>query len=333
MNQKKDTIREDEIDLREIFIIFIKRKWWFIGSILVVLIIGLLYVILSPANYLLTYQIEIKENYSNKNLSELYPNYEENVNYMSLENVPVIFKSENVFKSLDGITEDIDYNKLLQSESINISLNKNTSIFNISVSDPDYNLADKIAITLIDELNNFIKNGEKIIFNEILEKIELDIEDLENKNGNYENIIVDLEKNLNKLYVELNKYIVDYNISLHNELEESRNSENTSFYDVIIPPNDISYKISVLQKEVDFNRGKVLENKSKIIDLDNLNASLLKDEDAILNRVNIVSEDPFYEVESSKLRNIAIVLVLSIIIGIMITIIVNFLLNLKTKRD
>ncbi len=333
MNKDKDIKKEDEIDLRDIFLIFIKRKWWFVGSIITVLIIGLLYIFLSPANYLLTYQIEIEENYSNKNLSELYPNYEENLNYISLKNVPVIFKSEHIFKSLDGIAEGVDYNKLLESESVKISLSEIPSIFNISVSNPDYDLADKIAKTLIDALNNFIKNGENIIFNEILEKVELDIEDLENKNGNYENIIVDLEKNVNKLYVELNKYIVDYNISLHNELEESRNSENTSFYNVIIPPNNISYKISVLQKEVDFNRGKILTNKTKIIDLNNLSSSLLKDEDVILNRVNLVSENPFYEVEDNRLRNIAIVLVLSVMIGIIVMFVVNYLLNLKTKRD
>jgi len=44
MDEEKKNIKEDEIDLREIFMIFIKRKWWFIGSILIILIIGLLYV-------------------------------------------------------------------------------------------------------------------------------------------------------------------------------------------------------------------------------------------------------------------------------------------------
>ena len=234
---------------------------------------------------------------------------------------------------MDGTAEGIDYNKLLKSESIKVSLNESTSIFDISVSNPDYDLADEIAKASIDAFDNFIKNSETIIFNEILEIIELDIKDLENKNNNFENIIVDLEKEFNNLYAELNKYIVDYNIDLYNELEESRNSENVSFYNIIIPPNNISDEISALQKEIDLYRGEVLENRSKIIDLNNLSTSLLKDEDSILDRVNLVLEDPFYEIESNRLRNIAIVLVLSVITGLIFTFVVNFLLNLRAKKD
>ena len=332
MNKDKDIKKEDEIDLREIFMIFIKRKWWFIGSILTVLIIGLLYVFIQPANYLLTYQIEVNENYSDKNLSELYPNYEKELNYILLANVPVIFKSEYVFKSLNEIGKDIDYKKLPKSESVKIVLNENTSIFDVSVSNPDYDLADKIAKTLIDAFDNFVRNKGKIILNEVLGKIELDIKDLENENDNYEStIIAGLEDEVDSLYAKLNRYIVDYNVGLSDELEKNKNSENVSFYNVIIPPNDISDEISTLKNEINLYRQEVLENKSKIIVLNNLYKELLGDEDIILNRVELVSEDPMYEIQSNKMRNIAIVLVLSIIIGIIVTLVVNFLLNLKVE--
>ena len=330
MNKDKDIKKEDEIDLREIFMMFVKRKWWFIGSILTVLIIGLLYVFIQPANYLLTYQIEVNENYSNKNLSELYPNYEKELNYILLVNVPVIFKSEYVFKSLNEIGKDIDYKKLPKSESVKIVLNENTSIFDVSVSNPDYDLADKIAKTLIDAFDNFVRNKGKIILNEVLGKIELDIKDLENENNNYEStIIVGLEDEVESLYAKLNRYIVDYNVGLSDELEKNKNSENVSFYNVIIPPNDISDEISTLKNEINLYRQEVLENKSKIIVLNNLYKELLGDEDIILNRVELVSEDPMYEIQSNKMRNIAIVLILSIIIGIAFTFFVNFLINLK----
>jgi capsular polysaccharide biosynthesis protein len=334
MNKDKDIKKEDEIDLREISMIFIKRKWWFIGSVLAVLIIGLLYVFIQPTNYLLTYQIEVSKNYSNNDLSELYPNYEEELNYICLENVPVIFKSEYIFRSLNEIDKDVDYNKLLKSESVKIVLNENTSIFDVSVSNSDYDLADKIAKTLIDTFDNLIRNREEIIFNEVLGKIELDIKDLENENDNYEStIIAGLEGEVDSLYAELNRYIVDYNVGLSDELEKNKNSENVSFYNVIIPPNDINDEILTLQKEIDLYRGKILENKSKIIDLNNLYENLLKDEDIILDRVNLVSEDPFYEIESNRLRNVAIILVLCVIIGIIVTFGVNFLINLKVKEN
>ena len=336
MDEEKKNIKEDEIDLREIFRVFVKRKWWFIGSMLVILVIGLLYVFIKPVSYLLTYKIEVNENYYNKNLSEFYPNYEKELNYISLTNVPVIFKSEYGFESLDGISkEDIDYNELRKSESVKISLNENTSMFNISVSNPDYDLADKIAKAIIDAFDNSIKNKEKTIFNEILGKIEQDIKDLENKNGNYENtIIANLEDKLDSLYIELNKFIVDYNVGLTNELEKNKNSENVSFNNIIIPPNDISYEISTLQGEATLYRQKILGNKNEIIVLNNLHENLLNDENIILNRIDLVSEKPYYEiVESKGIRDLAMVVALSLLAGVVVVFIVNFAFSLKKRKD
>jgi len=335
MNKEKKNIKEDEIDLREYFMIFIRRKWWFIGSALIVLIAGLLYTFMQPSSYLLTYQIKVNKNYSNGYLSELYPYYEEELNYISLTNFPVIFRSEYVFKSLGSIDEGIDYNKLLETESeiVKISLNENTSIFNISVSNPDYDQANKIVRTLIDAFDSLIRDREKIIFNEVLGKIEVDIKNLEDENNNYEDtIIAGLEDEVDRLYTKLDRYIIDYNVSLYDELEKNKNSENVSFYNVIIPPNDISDEISEIEEEISLYREKILENKSKIISLNNLYESLLKDEDIILDRIDLLSEESFYEIESNRLRNIVIVLVLSIAIGAIVTFGVNFLLGLRIKK-
>ena len=335
MDEGKNIEKDDEIDLRENFRVFVKRKWWFLGSVLIILVIGLLYVFMQPASYLLTYKIEVNENYYNKSLSELYPNYEKELNYISLINVPVIFKSEYGFESLDGISkEGIDYNGLRKSESVKISLNENTSMFNISVSNPDYDLADKIAKTLIDAFDNSIKNKEKTILNEITGKIEQDIKDLENENINYENtVLVNLEANADNLYAELNKYIVDYNVSLSDELEKNKKIGNVSFYNIIIPPNDISDKISKLQGEIDLYRQKILENKNEIIVLNNLHENLLKDENIILNRIDLVSEKPYYTTPNNRLRNLAIVIVLSLLAGAVVVFIVNFGFGLKKRKD
>ena len=336
MDEDKNTKKDDEIDLREIVRVFVKRKWWFIGSVLIILAIGLFYVFIKPANYLLTYQIEVNENYYNKNLSELYPNYEKKLNYISLTNVPVIFKSEYGFESLDGTSkEDIDYNELRKSESVKISLNGNASIFNISVSNPDYGLADKIAKTIIDAFDNSIRNKEKTILNEIVGKIEQDTKDLENKNDNYENtVLINLEAKVDNLYAELNKYIVDYNVNLSDELEKNKKTGNVSFYNIIIPPNGISDKILKLQSEIDLYRQKILENKNEIIVLNNLRESLLNDENIILNRIDLVSEKPYYEiVESKGIRNLAIVVALSLLAGVVVVFIVNFGFSLKKRKD
>jgi uncharacterized protein involved in exopolysaccharide biosynthesis len=65
MDEDKNIEKDDGIGLKEIFMIFIKRKWWFIGSVLIILAVGLLYVFIQPTNYLLTYKIELKKNYIN----------------------------------------------------------------------------------------------------------------------------------------------------------------------------------------------------------------------------------------------------------------------------
>jgi len=101
MNQKKDAIKEDEIDLREIFIMFVKRKWWFIGAIIITILIGSLYIFTKPSNYIVTYQIKVNEEYKNNTLSEFYPNYAEELNFFTLSEIPTIFSSEEVFKSVN----------------------------------------------------------------------------------------------------------------------------------------------------------------------------------------------------------------------------------------
>jgi len=77
----------------------------------------------------------------------------------------------------------------------------------------------------------------------------------------------------------------------------------------------------------------MVENKNKIIVLNNLNKSLLKDENIILNRIDLVSEKPYYAIENKRARNLAIVVVLSLLAGVVVVFIVNFGINLKKRKD
>jgi len=341
MKNNKNIEKEDEIDLREIFLMFIKRKWWFIGTFLIILVAGLLYTFLNPDNYLLTYQMEVKQDYSNSYLSEfypeyekkLYPEYEKELNFISLADVPAIFKSSDVFKSLKNMGEDIDYNDLLKSEDVKITLNENTSVFNVTVSNYDYNLANEIAMTLVSSFEELIENKEKLALENIMDRIKIDIGDLEDENNKYEEgIIAEIDNALINLYEGYNKYILDYNVNLYNELDENKNSENISFYNTIIPPNKISDEIAELKEDKSLYRKKILENEIKIIDLNNLRESLLKDEDIILDRINLLSDTPLYSIESNRIRNIAIVFASSIIVGAIVVFVVNFLKGPKEGK-
>ncbi|GAH56943.1 unnamed protein product, partial [marine sediment metagenome] len=158
MNNKKVVMKEDEIDLREIFEIFIKRKWWFIGSVIIVLLLGLIYVFLQPVSYTAIYKVDVGRDYTNNKLSEIYPDSSKVLNFITVDYVSAIFKTDSVFKSLSNISEIDDYTKLIGSDSIKISLNEGTTIFDVSVSDSNKNLAGKIAVTLIESLEDYTES-------------------------------------------------------------------------------------------------------------------------------------------------------------------------------
>jgi len=335
MDSENDTKNGDEINLSDVILIMIRKKWWFIGTLLVVLIIGLTYVFLQPVSYILTYQIELNKDYHNKTLSELYPNHEKDLNYLTLQNVPVLLKSEEVLKSVKDLNKDFDYKRLRNEEAdlLSISLTENTSIFDISVANPDYTLADNINKTLISTLKNMTGERLEVNLDDILARIDADTLEIEDENNMFESTkIAELKSEIDKLYEELDRYIIDYNIELSDRLEENKKSENVSFYNVIIPPNDISSKISDLNSEIKVYENKVLENKGKIIVLENLYEELLKDEDAITERIRLVSDSPYYKVESNRLRNIAIVIAASIILAILMVFIVNAIENSRLKE-
>jgi uncharacterized protein involved in exopolysaccharide biosynthesis len=328
MAKQKERVSEEEINFLDIMVVFIKKKWWFIGTFLLVMVLGLVYVFLQPANHIVTYQIEMKENYTNPSLNEYYPNYENELNYLSIENIPVIFISEKVFNSIRDIDTNIDYQRFRNSDSFSIKLNEETSIFNISVSRSDYKLADSIATTLISSFENVVIKKEEGILDEIIDNINTDIEDLEEENNIIlETKIAGLEQVIDSLYADLDRYIVDYNIELSDRLEKNKNSENVSFYNVIIPPNDISNEIAALQREINIYEDKLLENNNNIVDLAYLLDKLEKDENIITRRISLLSDSPIYNFKNDRLRNAGIVVVISIILGVAATFIVNGLNN------
>jgi LPS O-antigen subunit length determinant protein (WzzB/FepE family) len=329
-NDKKD---KNDMDISDVIVILIRKKWWFIGTLIIVLVIGLTYVFLQPVNYLLKYQIELKEDYHNETLSELYPNFENDLNYLSLENVPVLLKSEEVLRSVKGLDKDLDYRKLRNEELLSINLREKTSIFDISLSNPDYALADNVNQTVISAFKDMIEERLEDTLNSVFASIEEDIAKIEEKNNEIENIeIAGIKSEIDKLYEELDRYIIDYNIELSDRLEENKNSENVSFYNVIIPPNDISNKISNLDSEIEVYENKVLENKETIIELENLYEKLQKDKYIITERIRVVSDSSYYEIESNRLRNIAIVIVASIILAVLMVFIVNAIENSRLKE-
>jgi len=335
LNKNKRTVKEDEIDLRKIFEVFIKRKWLFISSVLIVFLVSLIPIFFKTGSYSLSYQIEIKEEYKNEDLFNLYPSYLKELNFFTLEWIPTIFNSPEIFKSVKEILEDIDINALIKSNAVTIEQIGDVNVYNVTVSDPDYNLANEISKTLIQSFQKYVSEREDGVLDKVLDKIDSDIEDLEVRNNNLKSEkVYERELEIESLYEELDRYLIDYNVDSVIQLKGNEESSDYNFYNIVIPPNKISDRIEDLNKEIQIYRSEIIENEKKLFVLNNIHKNLLKDKDLIINRVSLISSEPVYEIVSnSKIRNLLIAIVLSLISSTIIIFVADFIFNLKARKD
>lgn len=327
-------LEEDEIDLKEIFNIFKKRKWWFIGTVLIILIIGAIYIFLKPVNYETINRIRVEEEYINIDLYNFYENYKEDLNFFSLEEVPALFNSPQIFETAnqisDKISDNINLGELFTSGKVKVTRVAKSNLFEVRVSDPNYELSTEINNSLVQAFKEYIKSQGQEIFNKILSKIDSYIKELETRN----NILMDekikeLETETENLYEELDKYIVDYNKRLYEQLNKEVNS---NFYNIIIPPNKIKDNIDALNNEIHMYKTKVMANEEEILGLKNLHEVLVDDETLITDRIEIVTEEPIYNIENNKIRDLVIVIILSLILGVAVVFIVNYIYGLRTTK-
>jgi len=332
MESKNNELKKTDIDLKEAYRIFTRRKWWFAVTAIIVFALGIIYTFIKPINNIAIYQINIEKDYSNSNLSELYPEDMESLNYFTADNVSPIFKSAQVFESLKNLPEKVDYNDLLNSDYISINRDDaKASIFTIKVYNPDRDLASKIALTLINAFDDYIKSKNKEAFDKTVATIGSDIGVLESKNQSLEEEISKLKNDIDSLYIQLYDYIVDYNLDLASRLRtESQGIYSAS--NVVIPPNKIEDEISFTKDDINRYKEVITANKSEIIELAALKDNLVKDEAAITDKVSLVSEDPVYEDDDKRIRNIVVSIILGIIVGIIVVFTANFFLGFRKKN-
>jgi len=333
MENKQIVSKKDEIDLRGAYKIFVRRKWWFIAPAIIVLILGIIYTFTQPINCIVTYQINIEKDYSNSNLSKLYPESVVSLNYFNAENASPIFKSAQIFESLKDLPEKVNYSNLLNSGYVIINRDDaKANIFTIKVSNQDRALANKIALTLINTFDDYIRNKNKEALDQIVALINSDIEGIESKDQSLEQEISKLKSDIDSLYSQLYDYIVDYNLDLASRLK-SESQGSYSVNNIVIPPNKFEDEISFIKNKINIYKERIVDNKSGVIDLTSLRDSLTKDEDIITDRVNLLSKNPIYKTDDRRVRNIIVSIVLSIIVGIIVIFTANFFLNLKKKKN
>ncbi len=331
MNKQANTSNKDEIDLKEVFKIIAKRKWWLVATIIFVMILGFIYTFLQPLNYKAVYQIDLEEVYINSDLTEKYPGSELTLNYFNSDNTPSTFMSTNIFESLKDLSPQIDYAKLLSSGDVSIEKSSKANIFKVGVSHPDSGLANEIALILIDSYDNYIRSENKEALNQITNQIEADIEVLEYENQTLDEMISNLKIDIDTLYVKLYDYIIEYNNNLVTKLEEDKVS--TLYYNIVIPPNKIEDEITFIKEEISIYNIKVADNNSEINNLNGLRQNLIKSEEIIIDRINLLSENPIYRVDNRRIRNITVFLFLSVVMGIIIVFLANFFINIKDKKN
>jgi capsule polysaccharide export protein KpsE/RkpR len=210
------------------------------------------------------------------------------LNIINVGNTPALFWAEGVFRPLEDLEGVKEYDKWLVSDSVKISLNENTNIFNVSVSSADKDLAGDIALTLINSFDEFIQRENNDEFDDLIAAIGRDIELLDNKNSNFESTLVEFDEKIDSLYELLNSIIIDYNVEMVNEIEREGTSSNYSFYNLVVPPNEIQDEISEIRKEREFYRQEIFNNQNELIELEGLK-EIIEEEEVITDRVKLLT--------------------------------------------
>jgi Chain length determinant protein. len=332
MENKPIAPKKDEIDLVGAYRIFIRRKWWFAVSAIIILILGIIYTFIQPVNCIVKYQINIEKDYSNSNLTKLYPDSMPSLNYFNADNASAIFKSAQIFESLKNLPEKVNYSNLLNSGYVTIERDDvKANIFTIKVPNPDRALANKIAMTLINTFDDYISNKNKEALDKIVASINSDIGGIESKDQGLEQEISKLKNDIDSLYSQLYDYIVNYNIDLASKLKTESQGSYSS-YNIVIPPNKFEDEISFINNKINIYNGIIVDSKSEEVNLSTLRDNLTKDESIITERVSLLSKTPIYETDDRRVRNIIISMVLSVIVGIIVVFTADFFLSIKKKK-
>jgi len=309
LNKKKNNITEDTIDLRELFRLFLKRKWWFIITVVIVAALGFFYIFRIPVLYEARYKFSLKDDYVQDEYLIYSESQEEFLSnqdvFIGAEEVPLILKTDIIFSALEEIPGINDYKPYVDSSLIKIDLDKDTNVFSLKVKDTDRKLAKDIGLKLIESLGEQIKNHDMEIFDNTLEMIDEDIRVLEVENSYFEEKISEIEEEIDGLYIKLDS------------LSQIRTE----------------YEIMEKNGEILLYKGKIIDNENEIRKLNTLYGELTDRKNKVVNRIEILTEEPSINVENNRVINSIIVILLSILTGIVVVLGVNYIYKLKREKS
>jgi uncharacterized protein involved in exopolysaccharide biosynthesis len=237
---KKEKMPEDEIRLKDLVSIFLRKKWIFLSFFLVVLIAGLLFTFLKVPQYQAYSTLKLKGVYYDENLYKYFPEeakklgiFAPEMDVKELESLVLndITKSLREDVLLEDVAGKLDFkiNKEELNKKISTLVDSSNKVIRIIVTYNDADGAFQINNTLINAYIESSKKEKSEIIENVISEIDNRITSLQEqyeeehegtgfKNDEKENLEYDLDS-INSLIVDMNK--IKYNLENNKEVYTS----------------------------------------------------------------------------------------------------------------
>jgi len=300
MNQKKDITSEDEIDLKEIARIFVNRKWWFVGTFIIVLIVGLLFTFLKAPEYTSTSMLKVREDYYLDSISKYFPAEASELEIGNLNDVATELKLSRTLNEVAGnLGYDIDKDDL--GSAVTISIDKEKEILTLTTTYSDPEIAYEINKTLLDVYKREKNSEFNEAYDRLLQKIEARL--------------IDTQEGMEELSGRAEEYILGFNIKILNEIEKS---------DSDVPFLGTTYISPEISSEL--NHALSVYNG-----LENINYILTENKELFVNKIEVIENPEISDVVAGAnyWRNIAVSIFLALIVGVIMVFVANYFITSK----
>jgi len=307
------------VDLKNMLDILKKRKWWFLGTFIVVLIFGLIYTFFIARNSIYSAKTLISMSRENLEYQELivnsYPEYSsklwliEDRRYVEFHSrkyinlIPLELESEsllnNVSNELNELNMNLDVNNLKRLIRVEVTHDENYLYVSTFYSDPEGVV--KINNVLLDTYFLMKEKEFEKVYNELLDRVNPEVYTLEEK--------------LSQLSDEAENYVLEFNKQLIRELKEKEQ------YNIEFTATDF------ITPELE---NKINDTTKKYNSLKNIRDNMINNKDLYTQRFKINS-GPEVQENLNYFRNILLSIAAAAAVGIIAVYFVGFIINVKKK--
>jgi len=305
------------LDFKDLTKVFKKRRWWFIGVFVIILIISLLlsFNLSRNSQFGVKSKLSISSNniYYQNLISSSFPENSDKLWLVSTENQKIIsiylsrineeIKSEQIINELNkSLGFNLNNGELKKQIRVDTIIGDENNIVLTTYSN-DLNTAKKINETLIKIYTNDKTNEFNTAYNELLQKVEKKL------SGS--------QIELQKLSKESEDYVNNSNKKLLEDVSKSTSSDKIiNFSPSSYIPLELQNRINITTKE--YNSILAIKN------------NLIENKTLYINRISVQNLSDI-ERNSFIPRNIIISFLVSLFAGIIAVYIVNFICAVRKK--